>query len=46
MALSQVSPSHPDAVTTVYETLQDEYRIDPSGTHDPDHPDVGWILDP
>jgi hypothetical protein len=45
MAVADVSAAHQDTVSAKLEGLQDEIGRDPSGTHDPDHPDVGRVLD-
>jgi hypothetical protein len=46
MTVADVSTTDEDAVGAELEGFEDEVRRHPAGTHDSDHPDVGWILDP
>jgi hypothetical protein len=46
MAVSRMSPGHPDAVCALSESGQNKLRTHSSGTGDPNHPDMGWILHP
>jgi hypothetical protein len=46
MAITEMSPSHEDAVNSLFECSNDKQRIDPAGTHDPYGPDIGWVLQP
>jgi hypothetical protein len=44
MAVTKMSSGHKYAVTSFFKRLDDKYRINPPGTHDPYGSDVGWIL--
>jgi len=44
MAVAQVSPTHEDAVHTLLKCPQNMVRGYTPGTHDPNSPDVRWIL--
>ena len=44
MTIARVSPGNPDAVDTMPERSQDEFRTHPCRAGDPDHPDVRRIL--
>ena len=46
MACAEVSAPHPDAVASIDKGFHDQNRVDPTGTHDPHYPHVGWILKP
>jgi len=45
MTVADVSTTDEDAVGAELKGLEDEVGRNPAGTHDPDHPDIGWILD-
>ena len=44
MAVSGMSPGHPDAVCTLSEGGQNKLRTHSTGTGNSNHPDMGWIL--
>jgi len=46
MAFAELSAAGEDAVGTLNEPAKDKGRINPSGAHDPDGPQVWWILEP
>lgn len=46
MAFSQVSAHDHDAISPLPEGIDNELRMDHARAHDPDDPDVGWILHP
>jgi hypothetical protein len=45
MTLPQLSPAHENAIRTCSEALNNKYWVHSACTHDPDHPDVGRILE-
>jgi hypothetical protein len=44
MAISGMSPGHPDAVRALSEGGQNKFRTHSTGTGDSNHPDMGWIF--
>jgi hypothetical protein len=44
MTFPQLSSTHENAISTCAKGFDDEYRVHSTSTHDPDHPDVRWIL--
>ena len=44
MAVTRVSPGHPDTIRPVTEGSKHELGADPGGTGNPDDPEVGWVL--
>ncbi len=46
MTFPGMSPADEHSVDPACECLQNEHRINPSGAHDPDHPDIRRILGP
>jgi hypothetical protein len=44
MALSKLSAAHKDPVRSLAKSLNDEERINSARTHNPDYPDIGWVL--
>jgi hypothetical protein len=44
MAITEMSPSHKDAVTSFFKCSNDKQRINSAGTHDTYGPDIGWVL--
>jgi hypothetical protein len=46
MAITEMSPRPHHAVCTFFKCPEDMCRADPTGTHHPDQPDIGWILHP
>jgi len=46
MALAEMSATYEDAVGAIEKTVQKEHGVYSARTHDPDDPDMGWILKP
>jgi hypothetical protein len=46
MAVAEVSPAYQNPVGPFLEGFEDKIRGDAAGTHDPDHPDIMWVLHP
>jgi hypothetical protein len=46
MAISRMSPGHPDAVRALSEGGQNKLRAHSTGTGNSNHPDMGWIFHP
>jgi hypothetical protein len=46
MTIAEMSPGHKDAVAALFERSNDKQGIHSAGTHDPDGPDIRWILQP
>jgi hypothetical protein len=44
MTLSKMSPADEKTVSTIDEALYKEDRVDTTGAHDPDNPDIGRVL--
>jgi len=44
MTFPKVSTAGKYTVCAIDKTFKDKNRIYPSGAHDPDDPDIGWIL--
>ncbi len=44
MTFPQLSSTYENAVSTCAKGFDDEYRVHSARTHNPDHPDVRWIL--
>ena len=44
MAVTDVSAAYQNPVGPLLQGLEDEIRGNPARTHDPDHPDIGWVL--
>jgi hypothetical protein len=44
MTFPQLSSPHENAIGTCAKGFDDEYRVHSATTHDPDHPDVRWVL--
>jgi hypothetical protein len=46
MTFAMLSATGEDTVRALDKTAQDKCRINPTGTHHPDGPQVGWVLKP
>ncbi len=46
MALTEVSPTHKDAIRSIDKTIHEEDWVNTAGAHNPDYPHVGRILKP
>jgi hypothetical protein len=46
MAITEMSPGHQYAVTSLFKRFQNKQRVDPARTHDAHGSYVGWILQP
>jgi len=44
MTITKMSPGHQYPVAALLKRLDDKYRINPAGTHNPYRSDIGWIL--
>jgi hypothetical protein len=45
MAFPKLSTTHKYTINPRTEGFDNEQGIHPAGTHDPDHPDIGWVLE-
>jgi hypothetical protein len=46
MALAEMSTTDKNAVGAIDKPVQKKRSVYAPGTHDPDYPDMGWILKP
>ena len=46
MAFAEMSTTDKNAVSTIDKSVQKKGSVYTPGTHDPDDPDMGWILKP
>ena len=46
MTLSQLSPTHKNAISPIQKPIHQEDGIYPAGAHHPDHPDMMRVLNP